>query len=263
MSKINISPVARSVPFDPTSVSFTSTSVQEALQEARDRKVWTLSTTAITASGTKNLTEADNSLQIFTGSASGYSIVLPDATTLFNGRKFELVNNTNNTINIKDNTGSVLFTLSQNSIANCTLQSNSTAAGVWISWQVLLSSTASGIINYNIFTSTNFSTTSTSDVIITGFTLTPQAGTYACWYNASSFLNTTPKTHWWSFYQNGVKVARSERSQDTAHSNTGMVDPTMAVLVFNGSETIDVRVRTQNGTLQINDRTMILIRLGT
>lgn len=259
----NVSPVAGSVPFNVNGVSFLSTNVQEALAEARDRKVWTLSTTATTASGTKTLVEADNSLQIFTGAASGYSIVLPSGTTLFNGRKFELINTTSQVITVKDGSGSALFTLAQNSIGNCTLQSNSTVAGVWIAWQVLLSSTASGIINYNLTSSTSFATTSTTNVVITGFTLTPQAGTYGCWYNAHSFLTTTPKTHWWSFFKNGTKVADSEREQDTAHSNQGMVDTTMSVLSFSGSETIDVRVRTKNGTLTIYDRSMILIRLGT
>jgi len=36
----------------------------------------------------------------------------------------------------------------------------------------------------------------------------------------------------------------------------------MGIVDFNGTQTCDVRVRVGNGTLEITDRSLILIRLG-
>jgi hypothetical protein len=202
-------------------------------------------------------------LQFLTGTATGFSILLPDATALQPGHKFELINQSTQPILVKNSAGIVLFTLSQSSIGYLTLQDNSTAGGSWVYWQVLTTSTASGIINYNLTATTPFATTSATDVLITGFTLTPQAGTYAIWYNASVLHTTTPIAHFWSLYKAGVQIAESLRQQDTAHSNQVMVDSTMAVSQFNGAQSIDVRVRRNtSGTLTVNARTLILIRLG-
>lgn len=257
------SPVAKSVPFDTTSQSYLSTNIQDALQEVRERVVWPSTSTATTASGTLTLTASSLSMQFLTGSATAYSVVLPDATTLFLGRKFEIDNQSSQPVTITDGSGAALVTLGQTSIAYVTLQTNGTTAGGWVLWQVFTNSLASGILNYQVLSSTAFDTASTTDVMITGFTVTPQAGTYAVWYNGASFLTTTPKSHWWSIYKNGTRVADSERSQDTGHSSQNMTDSTMSVVVFDGSETCDVRVRTQNGTLTVNQRTLLLIRLGS
>ena len=225
----------------------------------------------IATNGTLTLTVDSESIQILTGTSTGVRIRLPDATNLGTNSPsmdgiwhYIIVNDTSFTKEIyyNDNT-TLLTTLAQNSFMYLYCHDTSTANGQWFSWQVLTSSVATGIINYNISSAVNFSTTSTSYVPITGFTLTPQAGTYACWYNGRSFLNTTPREHWWVFYKNGAIVTQSERSQDTSHSDQGMVDTAMAILQFNGSESIDVRVKTENGTLQITPRTMILIRIGT
>lgn len=220
--------------------------------------------TATTAAGTLTLTAASNTVQHLTGSAAGFNIVLPVATTLSIGWRYQLSNTTSQTIQVKDGSGANEFVLSQSSIAYLELTNNTTASGTWLFWQVLATSTASGIINYNLVSSTVFTTSSQTDVVITAFSVTPQAGTYGCWYNASSFYTTTPKSHWWSFYKDGVQIVDSERLQDTAHSSQTMVDTTITVASFNGSQTMDVRVRCANtGALTINARTMILIRLGS
>lgn len=264
MSRDEFIQVASTVPFDNTGTSgYTATDVQQALQDLRNFQISNPSYTATTLNGTLSLLQSSTSYQFITGSATGYSIKLADATTLFKGRTYILFNTTAQTINIKNYGNTVLTTLAQNSVGYAYLQDDGTANGTWVIWQVLTSTTASGIINYNLTSQTAFTTTSTTDVVITGFTLTPQAGTYACWYNAKSFHTTTPKTHWWSFYKNGSKIVESERSQDTAHSSQNMTDTTMAVATFTGSETIDVRIRAQNGSLRIDSRTIILIRLGT
>jgi hypothetical protein len=216
-----------------------------------------------TLNGTLTLIVTDNCAQVFNGTASGYTIILPNANSLYQGWKYEFYNTTDKTIVVKDGVGTTLFVLAQNTVAYGYLQINTTVAGVWLWFQVLIASTASGIINYNLTSSTAFSTTSTTDVLITGFSLIPEAGTYAVWYNASSFLTTTPKYHYWSIYKDGVQISDSERRQDTAHSDQTMTDSTMSVVYFDGTQTCDIRVRTQNGTLTINQRSLLLIRLGT
>jgi hypothetical protein len=119
-----------------------------------------------------------------------------------------------------------------------------------------------GITNFTLTANTAFITTSLTDVVVTGFSLTPAQGTYVCMLNMTSYLTTTPKAHWWSFYVAGVKQNISERTQDTSHSNQTMVDTTMMVKYFTGTQAIDVRVRTTNGSLTMTNRTMVLIRLG-
>lgn len=221
--------------------------------------------TATTLNGTLTLTVASTKFQVLTGTAAGYSVVLPNATTLLNGWKYEISNTTNQTVAIKTNGGALLFTLDRVSTGYISLINNGTAAGTWVFWQVLTSSIASGIINYTVTSSTAFSSTNRVDPyqLITGFQVTPQAGTYACWYNASVFYTTTPKAHFWAFHKAGTIITDTMRQQDTAHSDQTMIDSTMSVTSFNGSETMDVRVKCANtGTLTVNARTMILIRIG-
>lgn len=222
--------------------------------------------TAISLGGTLTLSVTSNSVHWLTGSGSGFSVVLPAANTLVPGWKFEIWNTTNNVIIIKDGAGNALFNLAQQSLATIQMQTDGTTVGTWKWWQILASSVASGIINYNIVSSTPFSTSSRTPtfVSIPVFSVIPQAGTYGAWYNASVYYTTTPKAHWWALYKAGVVIPDSLRTQDTAHSNQNMVDTTMTVVQVNGSETIDVRVTCDNtGTLTVNDRTLLLIRLGT
>jgi hypothetical protein len=220
--------------------------------------------TTTSTNGTLILTVNSSFLQILTGTATGYSIVLPDATTLINGWRYEVENTSNQTILIKNKAGTLLLTISAGEIAFVTLQSNSTLAGTWIVWSIF-SNTANGILNYTLDDQNPFVTSvrSPSYDLITGFSLTPQAGKYSLWYNASVYYTTTPKAHWWAFYKAGVQETGSIRTQDTAHSNQNMVDNLVDVISFNGSESIDVRVSCDNtGTLTVNSRTLVLIRLG-
>lgn len=255
--------VASSTPFDnSTGKGFVGTDVQTVLEELRDHTIYDSRTQATSAAGTLTLTSTDVNLQYLTGTAVGYTVKMPDATTLSLAAYYQIINTSTQSIAINDGSGALLFNLSSNSIGFLTLQLNGTAAGTWIWWQTLIG-VANGAVTYNITSSTAFTTSSTTDVIITGMTLTPIAGTYAVWYNAEAFYTTTPKTHWWNIYKTGVKIADTERSQDTAHSSQNMVDSTMTIAQFNGTDTCDVRVRCDTtGSLTINNRSLLMIRLG-
>lgn len=267
--------VASSTPFDNSvGDGFIGSDVQSILQELRDYTIYDSQTTATTLNGTLTLLSpvgggqdggngsTSTTLQFLTGTATGFSVVMPNATTLSVGAHYKIDNTSSQTVTIKDGSGAALFTLGQSSIGELTLQLNGSSAGTWVWWQTSID-VASGIITYNLTTQTPFTTTSTTDVVITGFSVTPQAGTYGIWFNGEATLSTTPKTHWWSIYVGGVQISDSERSQDTAHSTQTMSDSTMTIFQVNGSQAIDVRVRTQNGTLEIDNRSLLLIRLGT
>lgn len=145
---------------------------------------------------------------------------------------------------------------------------NSTNGFIATNVQAAIEEVSAGALTigfYNLSSSTAFSTSTryTSFALITGFTLTPRSGQYAVLYNASVYYTTTPKAHYWQFYKAGSAVSTSLRSQDTAHSNQNMVDSSIDIISVNGSQAIDVRVACDNtGTLTVNQRSLVLIRLG-
>jgi len=220
--------------------------------------------TQATAASTLSLTVASNMSQYFTGTTAGQIVRLPNATTLAIGQRYEIYNQSTQSIDIQDGASGALLTLPNTTITYLTLQLNGNSAGSWIFWSISASVVAGGVTNFNLTSSTAFTTSSQTDVVITGFTVTPSAGTYGIWYNASVYYTTTPKAHYWSIYKAGVGVADSARQQDTAHSNQTMVDSTMSIVQVNGSQAIDVRVRCANtGALTVNDRSLLLSRLGS
>lgn len=91
-------------------------------------------TTQALANSTLTLSETSNSVQVFTGSTAGQIVKLPDATTLLNGRFFEIWNDGTATLSIVDNASNPLATLNESGnkqIAYIRLSSNATATGVW------------------------------------------------------------------------------------------------------------------------------------
>lgn len=87
-------------------------------------------TTTATAGGTTTLTDASTKIQEFTGSTT-QTIVLPNATTLSNGRTFTIHNNSTGILTINANGGTQVALISNLTSANIQLTNNGTAAGVW------------------------------------------------------------------------------------------------------------------------------------
>lgn len=227
------------------------------------RSMLALPSTQATAAATLTMTVASTPMQYFTGTTAGQTVKLPDATTLPLGYQIELYNMSSQSIAVVDSASGALLTLSQTSVAYITLQTNGTAAGGWICWQVFVSSLASGILNYQVVASTTFSTSSTTDVVITSFTVTPQAGTYAVWFNLSTQNTSGSQSNFASLYRGGTQIADSERRTGFGAANTPASLPSMTVATFNGSQAADVRVRTTSATAAVNARTLLLIRLGS
>ena len=218
---------------------------------------------ATTLNGTLQLTVDDNTVIYITGSATGYTIKMPDATTIPQGHKYEIMNTGTAPMTISDFAGTALFTLGQNSTAFLYLLNGSTQAGLWNAWQIVTDpGIASGILNYNIISSTPFSTTSATDVAITSFSITPQAGRYAVWFSARMQASSGSSVNNWSVYNGGTKIIDSERGARFGAATSDFEAGTITVIYCDGSQSVDVRVRRSGGTLYVYDRSLLLIRLG-
>ena len=83
-----------------------------------------------TSAGTLTLTSASDAYQIFTGTAN-HTVVLPDATTLIAGQKFEVVNTSTGSITVNANGGGSIGSVSAGATAVFRIVDISTSAGSW------------------------------------------------------------------------------------------------------------------------------------
>ena len=260
------SAVAKSVPFDNSTVrGYSNTNVQSALEEVRDRYVYSSSSTVTTASGTLTLNATSTTLQYLTGSAVGFSVILPDATTVpsaSTSSTYAIANTTALTVSIKDNSGTVLFILSQNSIAYLYLQAAGSSTGTWLYWQVLANSVASGVINYNITSSTTFSSSASSDTLLTGMSFVPQAGTYAIWFNAQCSTPQAGNQITATIYSATSPITDSIRSALSPAGTHVMQIATITTAQFNGANACSVYVNPNGLSFSFQGRSLLLIRLG-
>lgn len=220
---------------------------------------------ATTTNGTTNLDNTSHTAQLFTGSATGYSIVLPNSTTIPQGHKYELYNTGTQPMTVKYFGGATFFTLAQNSTAYVYLQDPTTPVnqGTWLAWQISTDpNIASGIVNYNLTSSVLFTTTSATDALITGFTVTPQAGTYAVWVNINASCTTGSAVTQAVVFKDGAQVSDTRRTARPGAATTAYFIALQGIIQFNGVQTIDVRVNTSAGTLSVTNRTLTLIRIG-
>jgi hypothetical protein len=266
---IDIEIPASSVTFDSTVTGgnglFLSTLVQDVLTELRDKESHVANTTATTLNGTLDLefttAQTDVTTQVITGTATGFSISLPDATSL-PGVVYTLINASTQPVSIRDDAGTLLFVLSQTSIGWAILRTDGvrSAAGVWVTYQAGIG-TATGIISYSVTSSTAFSTTSASDVPITGFSVTPQAGTYKIDYNSENTCTGSGVDNKCTIYQGVTPMADSGRHATSPAGTHTFTMSTITKFQFDGSTACSISVQT-GGSLTVNERTLILTRLG-
>lgn len=234
--------------------------VRTALEDIKKRKLLEPVSTASTASGTLLLTVSSNSLNIITGTATGYAVQLPDATTLILGRRFEIVNQSDEHVDVEDGSGATLFTLNAEEIATLTLEANGSAAGSWI--QDITSTSAQGITSFVVEQSSAFVTSSSTDTVITGFTVTPDPGRYAVWFSGEFTISQNNRLASYTLYKAGSAVTGSLRRIQGVGSNYQIGGDTLAEISVNGSEAIDLRVAISSGNLTVDGRSLVLIRLG-
>lgn len=265
--------VASSTPFDPTTGDgFIGTDVQSALQELRNYEIYGNDTTATTTNGTLTLLspiaggQVDGStsgtVQFITGTATGFNVKMPNATTLSVGAHYKIDNTSTEPVTIEDGSGALLFVLSQSSVGELTLELNGTAAGTWVWYQIQLN-VASGIITYNVTSSTTFSSSASVDTLITGMSVTPQAGAYGVWYSASCVGSGSGQELTTTIYAGAVAVTDSIRN-DSSPSGTHIFSTnTQTIHQFDGSTTCNIKINPNGNGFTIGNRSMLLIRFGT
>jgi len=215
------------------------------------------------AAVTTNLTLTSAKAQIFTGVVAGQFLRLPDATTLAIGHRFDVYNQSpTQFMEIENNIGGNLLELLFTSAAQVILQDNSTAAGVWII-RAQQTGTASGLINYYITANAAFATTSATDVMITGFTITPVQGTYVVLANINGSCSTGNAVTQAAVYRNGTVVATTQRTAKPGSSGTAFFTALQGVIQFDGSQSCSIFVNTSAGTYTVTDRSLVLLRIGT
>lgn len=229
------------------------------------RRVFDFATQAA-ANTTTTLTSSSAGTQIFTGATAGQIVKLPDATTLVVGAWYEIINlNTTITIALQDNSGTALATIpAVNGVAFCRLLTNGSAAGTW---SVMTDFPA---FYQEVTSAAGMSLTSTTDVLVTGMTMTPAAGVYRVTFDSTLNNTTTNNAQTWGVgvYVGGVQNANSDRSYISQTNSFGTATPgssalvTSATVTVNGSQAIEIRARRSAGTVTINNRNMTIIRVG-
>lgn len=223
--------------------------------------ITTPSYTTATTNGTLTLTSASSTVQFITGTAAGYSIVLPVATTIPNGTNFEIYNRTGSPMTVKYSDGSTLGTLDAESVSSLILQDNSTAKGVWSPFTVEIAQ-AAGVLSYNAQSQVAFTTASLTDVDVGGTTITPVSGEYLVIFNSSGTIVQNNALLTVSIYKNAVQVSGTERQLQAASANYVGTLSTQVVTTFNGAETLTMRARSTVGNVTLNSRSILLLRLG-
>jgi len=232
-----------------------------AVNSVMQKKVTTPTYTTATNNATLTLTSASSTVHFITGTATGFSIVFPDATTLPLGINYEIYNRSSAPITLKYSDGSVIGVLSSESVSSLILQGNATPKGIFSPFTVEVAQ-AAGIQNYSNSTATPFATSSATDVQITGFTITPMAGQYFIIFNSSNQTLANNALNYISLYKDGVQIASSERVAQGVSQNFVFMLSTQAVVSFNGNEQLRVYARVSTGTLTINARSVVMLRLG-
>jgi hypothetical protein len=85
-----------------------------------------------TSASILTLTVSSPSLLIFTGTTAGQIIRLGVANTYQNGAQYSIFNDSTQILTIQDSTGAQLYTLGVDQSLSVLLESNATAAGVWV-----------------------------------------------------------------------------------------------------------------------------------
>ena len=207
------------------------------------------------------LNSNSTSVHFVTGTQVNYSIILPDATTIPIGTNYELYNRTDAPIMVKYSDGTNLGTLAQESVTSLILQDNSDPVGIFSPFSIEIAQ-AAGILSYNLDSSVSYVTNSNMDSAIPNFSITPIAGNYAIYFNADASSKNNNAFNRFNFYKGGTQVLGTERVVQSVSSNFVFLLALSAVVSFNGSENLEVQVRVSVGNFTINDRSLVMLRLG-
>ena len=263
MPKFKVSPTAGNIPFLDEQGLFNEniTDVELALDNIRQQRVSQLDIRDTDSESSYTLTFDDNTFHAAIGSGSGYFFILPDATTCLTGQEFEIYNNSSNQLEVRDDSGTPIIQLNSTDLVRFVLEDNTTTDGNWL--LQVATTTAAGIQSYSVGSITTFSTSSSTDVIVTGLTVTPVSGRYALWYSADITIGSNNRIAECVVFVDGVVVEGTRRDVQGTGSNYRAGQQTIAEVSVDGTEAVDIRVNVSSGSLTVAGRRLLLIRLGS
>lgn len=109
---------------------------------------------------------------------------------------------------------------------------------------------------------TTITTTSITDILATGMTLTPEAGTYLAIFSGTLSNSGNNNNVFASLYVDGTQVTGSERSIRALASNDGAPFSCCALVTVSGGQDVEGRWRTSAATASMYQRTLVLVRVG-
>jgi hypothetical protein len=141
------------------------------------------------------------------------------------------------------------------------LEDKTTTNGFWL--LQTSSTTATGIQSFVVTSDTPFVTSNSLDDLITGFTVMPLSGRYAVWYSADIVISNNNRAAENVVYVDGVAIENTRRLTQGVGSNYEAAQNSVGEISVNGSQAVDVRVNVDAGSLTVNQRSLVLIRLGS
>lgn len=127
--------------------------------------------------------------------------------------------------------------------------------------------TQQGLYNTEVSATADATTTSTTDVLMTGMTITPPAGNYLVWFSTTVDHSAQSVAVVISIYSGGTLKTDSVRSPVPrfngigANSLTPMAS-TNGVVTVNGAQAIEIRWKTASGTATAHQRTLNIAKVG-
>ena len=122
------------------------------------------------------------------------------------------------------------------------------------------------ITNSIVSATADTSTTSTTYTLMNSMTTTPASGTYLVSFSSSGNSSSTGSNVNYALFNNGTIIQHTERNFNYGGGgHTNGYDAalhTQAVTTVNGSQAIEVQYKTSSGTMNIHERSMILLKLS-
>lgn len=219
------------------------------------------------ANSTVTLDQTTTTTHIFTGSTVGQIVNMGNATNRLNGWRYELINTSTTPIAISYNDSSAFFTLNPQATAHIMLTDNTSSNGVWyytLNTQVP--------VQYASTTSTSaISTSSSTFSNVTGLDITPQAGTYIVFFHTGIENTTANGEGEYAIAIDTTNVTDSVRPIQILTTILGLITLTVnaiaagvataTLVTVNGSQVIRPRYRAVSGTIQISNRSLILLKV--
>lgn len=127
--------------------------------------------------------------------------------------------------------------------------------------------TSQGLLNTEVSFAANITTTSTTDVVLTGMTITPLAGTYLVLFSTWLTHSTGNDIVTMSIYSGGVQKTDSIRAAipfvgALSATTQDMPLATNGVVTVNGAQAIAIEWHTNAGTATAHNGTLNILKIG-